>query len=56
MFTKDQPKVITDEEVGEYVKRLHEGNALEAILDEVEDGLAINSTEPTNESEGKNGL
>lgn len=51
MFGKEDP-VVTDEDVGNFVKGLHESTSgknspLGLIITEVEDELASTSTEPT---------
>lgn len=57
MFGKQDP-VVTDKDVGDYVKELHDnGQPLKDILAEVNDeGMVRNSKRPTSRTQGKNSL
>lgn len=57
MFGKKDP-VITGEDVGNFVKKLHdEGQPLKEILHEVdEDGLAFSSKRTTTRAQDKNSM
>ena len=53
MFGKEQGDVVTDKEVGDYIKKLHEKEPLADVMNEVCDGLEDNSTNDTSGPEKK---
>jgi len=58
MFGKQQPNVVTDEDVGNYIAQLDADtpDPLTMIIDEVEDGLADDSERTATESQGEDRL
>ena len=58
MFGKDQPHIQDEDDVGNYIAKLHSEtpDPLKIIIDEVEDGLVDDSERAATESQGEDRL